>query len=197
MSQLKLVLQEALKMPYVNNFNGVNNHEKEIFNFLIKIGNFKEVKACDFKVKGLQNNTFVFQPYGSQKHPDFIVMENNKEFHLECKTNKSQGFPVFNSGLPPENCIYIFSSGKHNQTTLFTGKSVLTKEKRILYKELDKKYREILKEFRNHPSWEDDRGWDFFPRKMYNLKGSSEKTDFFTHKNRAKCEQEALDECTV
>ena len=42
------------------------------------------------------------------------------------------------------------------------------------------------------PNIYNNRGFDFYLRKMYVQKGTAEKTDYFKHANRKQCEQNVL-----
>ena len=75
----------------------------------------------------MPNNSFVRQPFGTQSAPDFVVKAGGKAFFVEMKSSKGTS-PVFNSGLPEHNIIYLFTSGRHNKTMCFLGQDVLPQE---------------------------------------------------------------------
>lgn len=193
MTSLKKALEEMLKMPYETNSTGCSKHEHLVETYLNIEGGFQKISVKKFKKDGLQPGEYVHQPYGSQRHPDFIVKEVNREFNIECKTSKEQAFPVYNGGIPKEDTIYVFSSGKYNKTTIFLGRDVLLQEKRNLYKEMIEKLDNVLREYQGKPEWQDERGFDFYIRNMFTQSGGYEKTDYFKHKDRLKCEQGALE----
>ena len=72
------------------------------------------------------------------------------------------------------------------------GKSFQSKK---LYLNLKKKkFNTVLTEMRQLPEWsEDTRGFDFYMRAMYTQSGGGVKTNYFTHKDRAMCEQRVLE----
>lgn len=132
--------------------------EQFIFNTLIKVG-FKEKKKEDDKklntyimekikkdinkpiYKNLKNtykehNFFVYQPYGSQKHPDFLVFTKRKIYCIECKSSKQSNTPMWNSNLPNGDNIYLFLLHKNNKNelTFFLGKDVLSDKEVITMK---------------------------------------------------------------
>lgn len=194
MTNLKKVFEEVLKMPYETNSTGDSKHEELVETYLNIEGGFRKVSVTKFKEQGLQSGEYVHQPNGSQNHPDFIVKEGSRQFDIECKTNKKAPFPVYNGGIPKENTIYIFSSGKYDQTTIFLGRDVLLQQKRNLYKEMIEKLNDVLKEYQEKTEWkEDERGFDFYIRNMFTQSGGFEKTDYFKHKDRQKCEQGVLE----
>lgn len=57
---------------------------------------------------------FLMVPYGSQNYPDIILFENQFIVPFELKFSRSATKPVWNSGLPRSNGIYIFGSAKEN-----------------------------------------------------------------------------------
>ena len=102
---------------------------------------------------------------------------------------------MWNDSLPNPNTIYVLSSGKVNQTTLFLGKDVITdaevqtqiafwKEQKLL----EAKYRAIMK-----PLDTFNRGWDIKGRPQNFQGGGNVKTNYFTHSTRAQCEKNALE----
>lgn len=189
MSNLKRILEEILKMPYES--NSYSKHEELVGKYLDK-GGFKKIDLKKFKEEGLQPGEYVHQPYGSQRHPDFLLKEGDRLFSIECKTSK-QSCPVYNGGIPKEDTIYIFSSGKYNKTTIFLGRDILSEQKRNSFEELIIKLKNVVKEHQEDPEWPDERGFDFYIRNMYTQSGGQEKTDYFNHKDRQKCEQGVLE----
>jgi hypothetical protein len=133
------------------------------------------------------------QPYGIQNSPDFHVYWNGKVYSVECKSSK-QAFPTYNGGLPKPGVIYVFSSAKYNETTIYFAEDVVSPKKRQLFNDLVKELNDVLEKFRQLPVWiaEDDRGFDFYIRNMYIQKGGSDKTDYFKHPRREACENRVL-----
>ena len=75
---------------------------------------------------------FIFQPYGAQNFPDFIIFTNKFIIPIEIKYSKNDdgqknidtARPMWNSNLPKPNAIYIF--GVSNKiTTFFIGNDIL------------------------------------------------------------------------
>ena len=70
---------------------------------------------------------FLYQPYGSQEYPDFLVLDNNFAVCIEVKFSKNKsGKPIWNSGLPRPNGIYIFGSHGRKDITFFRGAEVVS-----------------------------------------------------------------------
>ncbi len=77
-------------------------------------------------------NTFIFQPFGSQNFPDFIILTKKYIIPIEIKfsTNTTQNKnlnkfrPMWNSNIPKPNSIYIYGvSGV--RVTFFKGSDIL------------------------------------------------------------------------
>lgn len=167
---------DCLKLPYKSNSQDNPEHENQVEELL--------------KKHGLEYES---QPNGIQNSPDFYVYHNGKRYSVECKSSKGH-YPVYNGGLPKPDVIYIFSSAKYNETTIFNADDVVSPLKRKMYDTLLEKYEAVLSEMRQLPEWvEDKRGFDFYMRAMYTQSGGASKTNYFTHEDRAMCEQNVLE----
>lgn len=176
MSKMNNFFADCLALPYKPNSQDNPEHENQVEELLIK--------------HGLEYES---QPNGIQNSPDFYVYNNGKRYSVECKSSKGH-FPVYNGGLPKPDVIYIFSSKKYNETTVFNANDVVSDSKRKLYDELLEKFNTVLTEMRQLPEWsEDTRGFDFYMRAMYTQSGGGVKTNYFTHTDRAMCEQRVLE----
>ena len=122
------------------------------------------------------------------------MLFRSKIYSLECKSSKKGAKPVFNGGLPDENYIYIFSSGKYNETTIFYGKDVVPPEVRKIYTKFIAKFKELVGECNDelNACKVNVRGFNYYCRNMFTQAGKKEKTNYFTHKDRSKCEQNVL-----
>ena len=100
---------------------------------------------------------------------------------------------MYNGGLPKPGVVYVFSSQKYDSTTIYFADDIVTDEKRELYEALTTEYKKILTEFQSREGWNDPRGFDFYMRAMYTQKGEADKTDYFKHFDRTRCEQNVLD----
>lgn len=200
--KMKKIIEDILNLPYNSNSQDNPLHElsvKDVFlnNGLNEYKKEKKIPKKQFKkllIQILKNGQFVHQPLGSQNSPDFVLKLNNKLYFFECKSSKTF-YPTYNSGLPSEETIYIFSSVRYNKTTVYYGSDVISSEKRMLFLSLTNELKETLKKFKNIPSWkEDSRGFDFYIRNMYTQSGGCLKTNYFNHEDRFKCERRVLDE---
>ena len=90
----------------------------------------KEVNSTDI-IKNIDShkNHFVTQPCGSQDYPDFWIFCEEFIFSVEVKFSQGKiAKPVWNSGLPRPNGIYIFGSYKMKAITFFKGVDIIEKE---------------------------------------------------------------------
>lgn len=145
---------------------------------------------------GMPEGTFICQPAGSQGFPDILVKDWGDRFvAVECKSGKGGECPMWNDNTPKPQTIYVLSSGVQNATTVFMGQDVITPRQQELMDELEKRLTEIVKEYKVLVDAEDtlNRGWIQKARKQHFQGGGAEKTNYFTHKERAICEQRALD----
>lgn len=136
-------------------------------------------------------NSFIFQPYGSQNFPDFIVILEKYIIPIEIKYSKNPNGkinyhatrPMWNSNIPKPNAIYIYGiAGK--AVTYFKGSDILSYElrKTLLdyFKDLDKKQRELDSKIKN---FENNFGIYPYLRKAYDHKKAK---STFLNKNNEK-----------
>lgn len=175
MSTLNQFFTEVLQLKYASNSQDNSHHENQVEELLKKF-----------------NLTYEYQPNGIQNSPDFRVHYNGKKYDIECKSSK-QAYPTYNGGLPKKGVIYVFSSKKYNETTVFFADDVVSDVKRDLYAEFLEKQNALLQEYRAMEEWQEDlRGFDFYCRAMYIQSGGKTKTDYFTHADRRYCEDRVL-----
>lgn len=142
--------------------------------------------------------TFIYQPYGSQQFPDFIVFTDKKIIPLEVKfSTKSQYKPIWNSNVPRANAFYIFGSYGLRDLTFFCGDDVIaSKHRRFLY-EFFKDIRKLQDEIRKDMPALDltNRGFTPYIRAAFDQRKhkSMVETNFFTHPDRKKVEDIAIE----
>jgi len=172
---MKQFWQEVLQLPYKSNSQDNPLHEQQVRELLDEHG-----------------LDYVWQPNGPQNSPDFrVTLPNGKVVDIECKSSK-QTYPTYNGGLPKEGVIYIFSSKKYNETTIFFADDVVSLKKRQQFAKLVEELNAVLKLHQMNEEWQqDDRGFDFYIRNMYVQNGTGKK-DYFKHSNRKQCESNVL-----
>jgi len=178
--------------------------EAEVLNLLEKAGFTKESMPTpkratrDSWLKDEENsmseNSFIYQPCGSQDSPDFIVKSKGKLYFLECKSTSKDGTPTWNSGGihiggKHRDYIFLITSGKYNATTFAFGKDIMDTETAQEFENLQAKIDSIVKEFND--SIVNTRGFYYYPRAMVSQKIPGK--DFFTHEDRALCETKVLE----
>ena len=74
---------------------------------------------------------FVYQPYGTQNYPDFLVFTEFKVFSIEIKYSARKAVrPMWNSNLPKMDGIYFFGCYELQELTFFRGEDVLPSNER-------------------------------------------------------------------
>jgi len=172
---MKQFFQEVLLLPYKTNSQDNPLHEKQVMALLDKFG---------YK--------YEYQPNGEQNSPDFRVhLPSGKTVDIECKSSQ-QPYPTYNGGLPKKGVVYVFSSKKYNETTIYFAEDVISDRKRELYALLVEDLNSVLKTYQLDEEWQEDpRGFDFYVRNMYTQSGKGKK-DYFTHPDRQCCESNVL-----
>ena len=172
---MKQFFQDVLTLGYKSNSQDNPLHEQQVEDLLIK-----------------HNIKYQAQPNGIQNSPDFrVTLNDGKTVDIECKSSK-QTFPTYNGGLPKEGVVYIFSSNKYNETTIFFADDVVSPKKRQQFANLVEELNSVLKIHQMDEEWqEDSRGFDFYIRNMYVQNGAGKK-DYFKHSERKSCESNVL-----
>ena len=205
MSKMKKFMEDVLTMPYFKNHaaesGAVHNtakHENAVADKLRKHGysfnreggirqNQRDAWLDGEDHSDIPDNSYISQPCGSNNSPDFIVKSEGRLYFLECKSVKG-GTPMYNSGVPKAEYIYILCSEKHDQTTIYFGGDVLPVKEAQLIKEhiavARKRDEEFNKEFGN------DYGISYYTRPMIQHKGLNK--DYFKHPMRKQLEQKVL-----
>ena len=175
MTKMNQFFSEVLALGYKSNSQDNPLHELQVEALLIKYG-----------------INYQAQPNGIQNSPDFrVTLEDGKTVDLECKSSK-QTYPTYNGGLPKKGVVYIFSSAKYDETTVFFADDVVSDKKRELYANLTEELNSVLKMYQMDENWqEDSRGFDFYIRNMYTQSGAGKK-DYFKHSDRQTCESNVL-----
>lgn len=220
-TQLHTALTSILKMPYFKNETAKSagahyGHEEAVAIRIRDSGFTEQDKSLYPKLKkgllkkwaetgidadlrrvtaGMPQGTFILQPAGSQGFPDILVKDFGDRFvAIECKSGQSGLCPMWNDNLPKPDAIYVLSSGRLDETTVFMGQDVMTKDllasQQAMIKEMSKivdKYRLINKELDQF-----SRGWDTKFRPQNFQGGGNIKTNYFTHSDRKMCEENVL-----
>jgi len=220
-AQLHQALTTILAMPYYKNEHArsgvtVHGHEDAVALKLVDAG-FTEIQksvypglsksllkewaetgndvALRLATQGMPVGSFINQPAGSQGFPDILIKDFNDRFiAFECKSGKAGECPMWNDNIPKPNSIYILSSGNQNATTIFLGKDVITQATYDLFAQQEAEIAKIVEKYNKLAGNADtfNRGWVQKSRKQHFQSGGGAKTNYFTHIDRSKCEQNAL-----
>jgi hypothetical protein len=221
-TQFHTAISSIIEMPYYKNEHArsggaVFGHEAAVAE-KIKAGGFTEVdkklypkltkgllkkwaeSSNDLDLRaatvGLPDGSYILQPAGSQGFPDILVKDfGNRFVAVECKSGKDGVCPMWNDNVPKPETVYVLSSGKLNQTTVFMGRDVISPEEQKLMDEQEAVIAKIVKEYNQKMTAIDKfgRGWLQKSRKQHFQGGGKAKTNYFTHSSRTQCEQNALD----
>ena len=137
---------------------------------------------------------FMVQPNGSQNYPDFLVFEDQKLVCIEVKFNVNKtGKPVWNSGLPRPNGIYVLGSYPRKDVTFFVGIDVVSmQDTKELHDFFDGELSEYKERF-NASNWKNQPyGFSVYIRKTFeqNKKNNpSAIVDFYSNPNRLELEE--------
>jgi len=146
-----------------------------------------------FKIMPL--GSFICQPGGSHSFPDFLIRDFDGRFiGLEAKSSESALSPMWNDNLPKKGAIYVWSTEKSNQTTIALGQDIIGDEIIELRKAMSAELELIYEKYKPLTADADytNRGWEIAYRPQNFQLGGAEKTDWFTHADRVKCEKNAL-----
>lgn len=150
------------------NSNMGASHEREIRKLLELVG-FQRIKLIDSgftkqeilekkATSNIKGPSFLKNPLGGSKHPDFILFFNGWVFYLELKSSKSSYNPKWGSAFPERNDIWIFTCGnrKINETTFFLGNDLIPDD---LAREMRKfQIKELDRQRTQNKAWKDATG---------------------------------------
>lgn len=143
-------------------------------------------------------NTFIKTPFGSQDYPDFLLFSGHNAIPIEIKFSQSASKPMWNSGLPRPNGIYIFGSHGQKDITFFVGNMVLSENRRRALIGFFEKVKIEEENFRTNleatmPD-EEKRGFTVYARRAYEQQTNGKgHINFFTHPLRKTIEKETTD----
>lgn len=128
----------------------------------------------------------LFQPFGSQQYPDFLLMNDEYIVPLEIKYSTKKGSkPTWNSGLPRSGGFYIFGSYLNSDATFFDGDSLIDpKVRSSLVRIFD-----LTNDFLNDLIKKENASNEFtlYLRRMYN-----QQTDLLKNENREMIEDKTI-----
>ena len=203
------------QMPYYKNYaaasgkvHNISNHEDAVKDVIIQNG-FSEFALESTKDKKKRTNlwiehpefsdempinTFISQPCGTHESPDFIIkISASLILAMECKSSTKEA-PLYNSGGLTSNYLYVFSSQKYNQSTIYMGSDIITPEQQLLIDAHIKESRErdLILNKKLMACDTRHRGISFYTRPMINQTGGKTYCDYFTHEYRQSAEENVM-----
>lgn len=168
------------------------------------VENFKDIKlAIQAKDRddNVENTTtykqhFIVQPSGSQNYPDFMVFDKSYIYGIEVKYSTGKQLkPMWNSGLPRQNGIYIFGCFGVSDITFFIGRDVVSAEEAEEMHKFFGKVKEHQEQFNETKMQEQKYGFAVYVRKAFEQKKTNPKAiiDYFGNPNRAALEKKVID----
>ncbi len=131
--EFEKLLQDEL---YILGYNNLG--KKALINIIKKVefNSLKEKILNKFSDEYIENtfstdviiNKLVYQPFGANNYPDFLIITKTHIIPLEIKYSKKSNEPVWNSNMPKPNSFYIFGSHGKQDVTFFRGRDVLDKD---------------------------------------------------------------------
>lgn len=153
-----------------SNFKQHINFKKIKEKILNKMSNENCIKNELVKDICQYESKFIYQPFGSQMFPDFLLIRKEYLIPLEIKySNKKGDRPIWNSNIPHSFGIYIFGSKINDDITFYFGKDLLSYDeiKEMLF--LAKKYK---KELMDQSKKISKNKFELYLRPMFNQKFS-------------------------
>lgn len=157
-------------------------------------------RALRQATQGMPPGSYILQPAGTQGFPDVLVLDfvqsnaTPRFVAVECKSGKTGLTPMWNDNLPNPDTIYVLSSGKANQTTVFLGRDVITPAELQCQLDFMTDVNKLIAHYRSLMAPIDvlNRGWDLKARPQNFQGGGKAKTNYFTHASRTSCETNVL-----
>ena len=212
---LSKILDDFNKMPYYKNYaaasgnvHNISKHEDAVNDVLKQNGFYEFVPKSEKNKKKrtrswiehpelsleMPVNTFISQPCGTHESPDFIFkISPSVIIAVECKSS-TQSSPLYNSGGVTSHYLYVLSSQKYNQSTIYMGSDIINQEQQLIIDKHIKNIRElelaVNQQLREHDT--NHRGISFYTRPMINQSGGKTYCDYFTHENRKTAEENVM-----
>ena len=115
----------------------------QIFNLSLKESTKKNIKKQIIEKNNIElirnpdknlAYIYIYQPFGSQNYPDFLVITEEWIIPIEIKFSthsEDNHLPKWNSNIPKSNCIYIYSQ-VNKDIIYFLGSDFIGNDARVL-----------------------------------------------------------------
>lgn len=139
---------------------------------------------------------YIIQPCGTQNYPDFMVFDEDRIISIEVKySRKKQKKPVWNSGLPRPNGVYIFGSFGCRDITFFKGSDVLTLDEIRKLHQFFEEAKKSERAFNKSEMQNQTYGFKAYIRKAFDQSKTPNREaipDYFNNPNRQSLENKVL-----
>lgn len=155
----------VLKSTFIKNFQNVmGDFKEEVLQMDIDKG---LIKNNYFKKIATKRQIVIHQPFGKQKYPDFLLINNSYVLPVEIKySTKNGNKPTWNSGLPRSSGVYLFGSFNKKEITFFAGQFIMQPSyRRQLISIFDFAEEQMKKRIKESKL---DKSFSLYLRRMYN-----------------------------
>ena len=176
---------------YETDFNELGNSYKTYWRKLIE----SDDRIIE-NVTQLKQN-YIAQPFGTQRYPDVLILDNKTVLCLELKSSNGTK-PVWNSGLPKANGLYVFGSYVKKDITFFRGSDILNDEDRKRLSGFFEDAMENAESFNQEYMSNQEFGFGVYARKMYQNQQTYNPQaiiNFFQNRRRYDLEGQVLEYC--
>ena len=161
----------------------------------IKLEGEERQAAIAALVPDMASGTVIHQPAGSQSFPDFLFRDFDGVFVIIEAKSSGSNTPAWNDSLPRDGCVYVFSSGKSNQTTVWLGEDLIDDVAIAIIDELRATIDLAVKAANiklSETHFGRSRGWFYYARPKFGQRGKAHIADPFVHPDRQMCEENTL-----
>lgn len=182
--------------------NGFRVITEEEMTEIARQGNWQSIKAIILSKEsgeipknatGLEK-AIAQQPHGSQEYPDAIVFDQGSVIPLEMKcVNNNQGHPMWNSGLPRPNGIYLFGSRNRKKVMFFHGGSLIDQATATKFRDFFEQVKDLERKFNAEHAAANEFGLQVYVRRAYShsqVFNKNAKIDLFAEQERLQAEAE-------
>ncbi len=161
-----------------------------------ELRNGVEADSLAFSNTSTRRKHYVERPFGSQRYPDFLVLDGARVVLIEVKfSRKKQGHPMWNGGLPRQGGLYVFGAYGRQDVTFFLGRDVVSSEEARQLHNFFEKLTELQDAFNAKSMTGQRYGFTAYSRKAFDQRAKHSPNavlDFFTNPGRCDLEDSAL-----
>lgn len=125
-----------------------------------EIDNNDERKSYRFETK---ENLIIYQPFGSQRSPDILIISNHCAFFLEHKSSNN-GSIMWNSSYPIFGGCYVYHNSKENYSTFFSYNVIISDTHVLVFDKFSDDHKKLVDKYKHLMP---DNIWGLFSRNMF------------------------------